>query len=143
MVDIVTPEQRSSMMSRIRRRDTQAELAVRSYLHRTGLRFKLNDQTLPGSPDIVLPKFRCAVFVNGCFWHRHPGCPFATTPATRTEFWQAKFAMNVARDRRVHEELLRSGWQPLVIWECDVTRLENIDQLFWQIVANQPLRSFS
>lgn len=143
MVDIVTPEQRSSMMSRIRRRDTQAELAVRSYLHRTGLRFKLNDQTLPGSPDLVLPKFRCAVFVNGCFWHRHPGCPFATTPATRTEFWQAKFAMNVARDRRVHEELLRSGWQPLVIWECDVTRPENIDQLFWQIVANQPLRSSS
>ena len=138
VVDIVTPEQRSFMMKGIRGRDTRPELAVRSYLHRTGLRFKLNDRTLAGSPDLVLPKFKCVVFVNGCFWHRHPGCLFATTPATRSEFWQAKFAANVARDRRVHEELRRTGWRPLVIWECDIAHPENLDQLFWQIVASEP-----
>jgi DNA mismatch endonuclease, patch repair protein len=138
VVDIVTPEQRSFMMKGIRGRDTRPELAVRSYLHRTGLRFKLNDRTLAGSPDIVLPKFRSVVFINGCFWHRHPGCRFATTPATRSEFWQTKFAANVARDQRVYEELRRAGWRPLVIWECDIAHPENLDQLFWQIVASEP-----
>ena len=138
VVDIVTPEQRSFMMKGIRGRDTRPELAVRSYLHRTGLRFKLNDRTLAGSPDIVLPKFRSVVFINGCFWHRHPGCRFATTPATRSEFWQTKFAANVARDQRVYEELRRTGWRPLVIWECDIAHPENLDQLFWQIVASEP-----
>ncbi len=135
MVDIVSPEQRSFMIARIRGRDTRAELVVRSYLHRTGLRFKLNDRALVGSPDVVLSRFRCVVFVNGCFWHRHPACRFATTPATRKEFWQAKFAANVARDRMVHEALLRTGWRPLVIWECEIVRPENLDELFWQIVA--------
>jgi DNA mismatch endonuclease (patch repair protein) len=135
VVDIVPPEQRSLMMAGIRGRDTRAELVVRSYLHRTGLRFKLNDRTLPGSPDVVLPRFRCVVFVNGCFWHRHLGCRFATTPATRKDFWQTKFATNVARDRRVHETLRRIGWRPLVIWECEIGRLENLDELFWRIVA--------
>lgn len=138
VVDVVTPEQRSFMMKGIRGRDTRPELAVRSYLHRTGLRFKLNDRTLAGSPDIVLPKFRSVVFINGCFWHRHPGCRFATTPATRSEFWQTKFAANVARDQRVYEELRRTGWRPLVIWECDIAHPENLDQLFWQIVASEP-----
>jgi len=138
VVDVVTPEQRSSMMARIRGRDTRAELAVRSYLHRTGLRFKLNDRALAGSPDVVLPKFRSAVFINGCFWHRHPGCRFATTPATRTEFWQDKFAANIARDQRVSEDLRRTGWRPLVIWECEIARSENLDELFWKIVAGEP-----
>lgn len=135
MVDIVPPGRRSLMMAGIRGRDTRAELVVRSYLHRTGLRFKLNDRTLPGSPDVVLPRFRCVVFVNGCFWHRHPGCRFATTPATRKDFWQAKFATNVARDRRVHEILCWMGWRPLVIWECEIAGPENLDELFWRIVA--------
>jgi DNA mismatch endonuclease (patch repair protein) len=78
------------------------------------------------------------VFVNGCFWHRHPGCRFAATPATRGEFWHKKFEANVARDRRVHEELRRLEWRPLVIWECEISRPENLDQLFWQIVAGEP-----
>jgi DNA mismatch endonuclease, patch repair protein len=138
VVDIVTPQQRSSIMARIRGRDTRVELAVRSYLHRTGLRFRLNDRALPGSPDVVLPKFRCAVFVNGCFWHRHAGCRLATIPATRKEFWQAKFAANVARDRRVYEDLRSKGWHPLVIWECEITRPDRLDELFWQIVASEP-----
>lgn len=86
MVDIVTAQQRSQMMGRIRGRDTRAELLVRRYLHRAGLRFRVSDKSLPGSPDLVFARYRCVVFVHGCFWHRHPGCQFAAKPATRPEF---------------------------------------------------------
>lgn len=134
MVDIVSTEKRSSMMGRIRGRDTQAELLVRSYLHRAGLRFKTNDRSLPGSPDLVFPKYRCVIFVHGCFWHRHPGCRFATTPASRVEFWNSKFAANMARDKKAEASLLALGWRPLTIWECEVHDLENLDNLFWQVV---------
>lgn len=135
MVDIVTPEQRSFMMGRIRGRDTRGEVLVRSYLHRTGLRFKVNDRSLPGSPDLVLPKFRCVVLVHGCFWHRHGGCRFATTPTSRAEFWQTKFAANVARDRRTRDALHHMGWRTLVIWECQIGDVDNLDRLFWKIVG--------
>ncbi|MGE8450089.1 DNA mismatch endonuclease Vsr [Delftia acidovorans] len=134
MVDIVSTEKRSSMMGRIRGRDTQAELLVRSYLHRAGLRFKTNDRSLPGSPDLVFPKYRCVIFVHGCFWHRHPGCRFATTPATRVEFWNSKFAANMARDKKAEASLLALGWRTLTIWECEVHDLETLDNLFWQVV---------
>lgn len=134
MVDIVSTEKRSSMMGRIRGRDTQAELLVRSYLHRAGLRFKTNDRSLPGSPDLVFPKYRCVIFVHGCFWHRHPGCRFATTPATRVEFWNSKFAANMARDKKAEASLLALGWRTLIIWECEVRDLETLDNLFWQVV---------
>lgn len=135
MVDIVTPQKRSSMMRSIRGRDTQAELLVRSYLHRAGLRFKINDRTLPGSPDLVFPKYRCVVFVHGCFWHRHHGCKLAAIPATRTEFWNAKFAANVARDERANNSLLALGWRALTIWECEVQNADNLDDLFWRVVC--------
>ncbi|TQL82878.1 very short patch repair endonuclease [Delftia sp. HK171] len=134
MVDIVSTEKRSSMMGRIKGRDTQAELLVRSYLHRAGLRFKTNDRSLPGSPDLVFPKYRCVIFVHGCFWHRHPGCRFATTPATRVEFWNSKFAANMARDKKAEASLLALGWRTLIIWECEVRDLETLDNLFWQVV---------
>ena len=135
MVDVVSPEQRSRMMAGIRGRDTEGELVVRRYLHRAGLRFRVNDRTLPGSPDLTVPMYRAAVFVHGCFWHRHAGCRFATTPATRIEFWQAKFAANVVRDRTISAELRKLGWRPFVIWECEVRDLDRIDQLFWKVVA--------
>lgn len=135
MVDIVSPEKRSSMMGRIRARDTQAELLVRSYLHRAGLRFKANDRSLPGSPDIVFPKYRCAVFVHGCFWHRHQGCRLAAVPATRVEFWNAKFAANVARDERANASLLALGWRTFTIWECEAHELDTLDALFWKVVS--------
>lgn len=135
MVDIVSPEKRSSMMGRIGARDTQAEMLVRSYLHRAGLRFKANDRSLPGSPDLVLPKYRCAVFVHGCFWHRHQGCRLAAVPATRVEFWNAKFAANVARDERANASLLALGWRTLTIWECEVKDLDVLDALFWAVVS--------
>lgn len=135
MVDIVSPEKRSSMMGRIRGRDTQAEMLVRSYLHRAGLRFMTNDRALPGSPDLVFPKYRCAVFVHGCFWHRHQGCRLAAMPATRVEFWNAKFAANVARDEKVNALLRESGWATFIIWECEVNNPEMLDALFWRVVG--------
>lgn len=119
-MDVLTPEQRSRNMSRIRSTDTKPEKRVRSLLHGMGYRFRLHVKTLPGSPDIVLPKYRTVVFVHGCFWHRHAGCKYASVPATRQEFWTAKFAENQARDRRVAELLRGEGWRVLIVWQCEL-----------------------
>ena len=116
MVDAVT---RSRMMSGIRGKDTKPERIVRSFLHRTGLRFRLHAK-LPGKPDLVLPKYRAAVCVHGCFWHRHEGCRYATTPANNAAFWREKFAANVARDAKVRQKLEQLGWRVLVIWSCEL-----------------------
>jgi len=137
MADIVDRATRSRMMSGIGPRDTAPEIDVRRYLHAAGLRFRLHDRGLPGRPDIVLRKFRTVVQVHGCFWHRHKGCRFATVPATNSNFWSAKFAGNVARDRRSSRELKRRGWQVLVIWECQSRRAVAADRLFWRIVSNE------
>jgi DNA mismatch endonuclease (patch repair protein) len=118
-MDRLTKERRSWNMSRIRGRDTSPERAVRSILHRLGYRFRLHAR-LPGRPDVVLPKYRTVVFVHGCFWHRHSGCPYAYAPNSRTEFWSQKFADNVARDRGAAAELRALGWQVLVAWECEL-----------------------
>jgi DNA mismatch endonuclease, patch repair protein len=112
--------QRSWNMSRIRSGDTGPERAVRSLLHQMGFRFRLRPRHLPGSPDIVLPKFATAIFVHGCFWHRHEGCPMATTPRTNANFWAEKFLRNVERDQRVEEQLLAVGWKVLVVWQCEL-----------------------
>ncbi len=118
MADFLTPAQRSERMSRIRGRDTRPEVALRHELHRLGLRFRLHPRNLPGKPDIVLARHRAVVLVHGCFWHRHEGCPIATTPKSNTDFWRAKFARNVARDREVAQQLQAAGWRVFVIWEC-------------------------
>lgn len=120
MADIVSPEVRSRMMARIKGRDTRAEVLLRKALHARGLRFRLNVRSLPGSPDIVLPRYRAAILVHGCYWHRHKGCPKTTTPSTNVEFWQKKFQANVERDRRILRELLEAGWRVAVVWECIV-----------------------
>jgi DNA mismatch endonuclease, patch repair protein len=129
LADIVNPQRRSEIMSRIGPRDTAPELAVRRMVHRMGLRFCLYAKQLPGRPDIVFPKHRLAVFVHGCFWHRHVGCANATMPKTRSEFWQRKFQGNVERDCRNCEQLAKLGWRTLVIWECETehpARLQGI-----------------
>lgn len=118
MVDIVDPETRARMMSRIGGRNTRPELGLRRALHARGLRYLLHDRRLPGTPDIVFPRFQAVCLVHGCFWHRHAGCRYATTPATRKAFWTAKFAANVARDARNRLELLAVGWRVAVVWEC-------------------------
>ena len=125
MSDIVDAETRSRMMSRIRGRDTRPEMGLRRALHARGLRYRLHDRRLPGRPDIVFPRFRAACFVHGCFWHRHAGCRYATTPATRTAFWAAKFEANVARDARNRIELLAVGWRVAVVWECALRHESN------------------
>lgn len=118
-MDIVDRATRSRMMSGIRGKNTRPELAVRSFLHRAGLRFRLHAK-LPGKPDLVFPKYRTVVFVHGCFWHRHEGCRYATTPANNPQFWRDKFTANVRRDTRVMQQLQELGWRVLVIWGCQL-----------------------
>ena len=122
MVDIVNAETRSRMMRNIRGKDTKPELLLRRALHARGFRYRLHQKGLPDRPDLLFPKYRAAVFVHGCFWHRRLGCPKATTPATREDFWQNKFYENTARDRRNIEQLLSVGWRVLVVWECKLSR---------------------
>lgn len=126
MSDIVDQQTRSRMMSGIRGKDTKPELALRRALHARGFRFRLHSKKVDGRPDLVLPKYRAIVFVHGCFWHRHEGCRYATTPATRSEFWQAKFAANVARDSSVRGALLDEGWRVATIWECALRKPEQV-----------------
>jgi DNA mismatch endonuclease, patch repair protein len=118
--DIVSQQKRSAMMAAVRQRHTKPELKLRTALHKVGLRFRLHQRNLPGTPDIVFPRSRTAVFVNGCFWHRHDGCRKATTPATRREFWIEKFEKNVARDGRNQAALRSAGWSVIVAWECEL-----------------------
>lgn len=125
-MDVMSPERRSRNMSAIKGSNTKPEIAVRQILHSLGFRFRLHRKDLPGRPDIVLAKYRTVVFVHGCFWHRHPGCRLASTPATRAEFWEAKFSRNVIRDRENYEKLMGLGWRIIVVWECD---LRNRDDL--------------
>jgi DNA mismatch endonuclease (patch repair protein) len=110
---------RSRIMGAIRQKNTRPETMVRQVLHGLGLRFRLHGKNLPGTPDIVLPKHKCVVFVHGCFWHRHGGCVKTTMPKTRVEFWREKFDRNVERDRLNAGALLKQGWKVLVIWECE------------------------
>lgn len=120
MVDVHTPEQRSFNMSRIRGADTKPEIVLRSLLHRSGFRFRKNVRSLPGTPDIVFPKFRTIILVHGCFRHRHKGCRFATTPKSNTAFWREKFASTVQRDRRNEDLLKAKGWKVITVWECEI-----------------------
>ena len=120
MVDTLTAERRSWNMSRIRSRDTGPERQLRSMLHRAGFRFRLNDGSLPGTPDIVMKKHRAVILVHGCYWHRHDGCRNATTPSTRTDFWKSKFDATVARDERNHHDLQKAGLRVIIVWECDL-----------------------
>lgn len=120
MADLLTVQRRSWNMSRIRSRDTGPELRLRSMLHRAGFRYRIHVGNLPGSPDIVLPRYRTVIFVHGCFWHRHSGCKNAATPSTRREFWQNKFEENVRRDERNASRLAADGWKVIVVWECEL-----------------------
>lgn len=126
MTDIVSGQRRSEMMAGIKGRDTAPEHAVRRVAHRMGLRFRLHRKDLPGRPDLVFPRHRLAVFVHGCFWHRHEGCRYAYTPKSRVAFWTRKFAENVARDRRNEDALRGLGWRVLTVWECEARDAEAV-----------------
>lgn len=113
------PAARSALMARVRGANTKPELAVRRAAHALGYRFRLHRRDLPGTPDLVFPRLKVAMFVHGCFWHRHEGCQRATMPKTRVEFWSAKFDANVRRDERVAAELRALGWRCETVWECE------------------------
>lgn len=122
MADKLTSEQRSWNMRQIKSKDTQIEISVRRWLFARGFRFRKNDKRYPGKPDIVLPKYKTVIFINGCFWHRHENCKLATTPKTRTDFWTNKFQRNIENDRAHKQQLESMGWKVIVLWECELKK---------------------
>lgn len=122
MADVHTPEQRSYNMSRIRGKDTKPEELVRKYLFSHGFRYRKNDARLPGKPDIVLPKYKAVIFVNGCFWHAHEGCRYFVWPKNNADFWKKKIESNVERDAKNYQLLKNLGWNVLIIWECELKK---------------------
>jgi DNA mismatch endonuclease (patch repair protein) len=129
VVDVVNASTRSRMMSGIRGRDTRPEMAVRRALFSAGLRYRLHRRDLPGAPDVALGGRKVAIFVHGCFWHRHKGCRYAKLPATRPEFWKAKLEGNAERDERSIEALKAMGWRVLIVWECAIRDKEKLSTL--------------
>ena len=123
MADIVTAEQRSKNMAAIRSRDTKPEVYLRKLLFARGYRYRIADKSVPGHPDVFLRKYNTAIFVHGCFWHRHQGCKYAYTPKSRVEFWQKKFDDNVRRDRIVQDELQSKNIKCLIVWECTIKQM--------------------
>ncbi|RWP73224.1 very short patch repair endonuclease [Mesorhizobium sp.] len=138
MADRHTQEQRSHNMRRIRSGGTGPELRVRRIAHALGFRFRLHRKDLPGTPDLVFPRHRKAVFVHGCFWHQHPGCRYACLPATRQDYWLPKLARNAERDADVRNALETDGWQVLEIWECQTRDSELVRQLLWHFFNALP-----
>ncbi len=119
-MDTLSPGKRSAVMSRIRGKNTSCELMVRKYLFSQGFRFRIHDKRFPGHPDIVLPKYRTIVLVNGCFWHGHSDCGLFRLPLTNTEFWSKKILGNSLRDARNQKLLENSGWRVFIVWECEL-----------------------
>lgn len=117
-MDVLTPDQRRRAMKSVKSAGTAPELIVRKLLFHAGFRFRLHSKNLPGKPDIVLPRYKTVIFVNGCFWHQHPGCNRATRPSSRLEYWQPKLDRNVERDSQQQLELEALGWKVVVVWEC-------------------------
>lgn len=139
MADVHTKEVRSFNMSRIRSKDTKPEILVRKRLFSLGFRYRLHDKTFPGKPDIILPKYRTVVFINGCFWHGHEGCRYFVIPKSRTEWWTAKIEKTTINDRKVTELIRLKGWQVLTVWECELKKNlveKTIENLAFSIKAN-------
>lgn len=138
-MDRLTPQRRSWLMSRVVSKNTSAELRVRSAAHARGLRFRVHRKDLPGTPDLVFPKWRTAIFVHGCFWHRHSNCKKATTPKSRVDFWKNKFERNLARDQANLAALRAAGWRAEVVWECETKSPDalnaRLDDLFGEAIG--------
>lgn len=127
-MDTLEPTRRSFLMSRVLAKNTKPEVQVRRIIHSLGLRFRLHAKSLPGRPDIVMPRHRTVVFVHGCFWHRHVRCKKATTPSSNKEFWLTKFSANKLRDKRNSKKLKALGWKVVIIWECQIGDPARIEQ---------------
>ena len=139
MSDVYSAKIRSSVMSKIRSKDTKPERAVRSALFQLGYRFRLHRTGLPGTPDIVLPKYRAAIFVHGCFWHQHPGCKLAKHPKSHQEYWNPKLDRNVERDLRNIKELNQLGWRTLIVWECQVSNKDALDNILKTFIVESSI----
>lgn len=140
MVDYLSPEARSSLMSRIRGKNTRPEITVRRIVHALGHRFRLHCRDLPGTPDLVFRGMRKVIFVHGCFWHRHDDCPQAYNPKSRQDFWREKFRLNKRRDRAHARQLDRSGWDVLVVWECELSSPDAIRRKISRFLGYGPAR---
>ena len=121
-MDVLTSTQRHKCMTRIRSKSTKPEIVVRRWLWNHGYRYRLNVKSVPGKPDIVMRRYRTAIFVNGCFWHGHEGCSMFVMPKSNTEFWRAKIEGNRERDKRNYKILIQAGWQVIVVWQCQLTK---------------------
>lgn len=130
-MDTVDPKKRSEIMSHIRGKNTKPELLIRSLLHRSGFRFRVHRRDLPGCPDIVLPKYKTIIFVHGCFWHQHSGCKKSTLPQTNITFWKNKLKKNLDRDLFVQNELEKSGWKVIIIWQCEISAIQKNPEIFF------------
>lgn len=143
MADIKTKESRSYNMSRIAGKDTKPEELVRKYLFSKGFRYRKNVRRLPGTPDLVLPKYRTVIFVNGCFWHGHEGCKYFVWPKSNAEFWRQKIETNISRDRRKEAQLRDMGWNVMIVWECELhpskkqATLERLESQLRQILEKR------
>ena len=143
MADIKTKESRSYNMSRIAGKDTKPEELVRKYLFSKGFRYRKNVRKLPGTPDLVLPKYRTVIFVNGCFWHGHEGCKYFVWPKSNAEFWRQKIETNISRDRRKEAQLRDLGWNVMIVWECELhpskkqATLERLESQLRQILEKR------
>ncbi|MDR2466920.1 MAG: very short patch repair endonuclease [Prevotellaceae bacterium] len=135
-MDIWSKEKRSECMSKVRSKDTKPELTLRKALFARGFRYRANDAKLPGKPDIVLSKYKTAIFLHGCFWHSHEGCKYASTPKTNTKYWVDKIASNAERDKAIVEKLTAAGWNVIVVWECELRHKHDITPLIDRIEAD-------
>ncbi len=136
MADVKTPEQRSRNMAAIKGKDTKPEMIVRKYLFSRGLRFRVQVRKLPGKPDIVLPKYKTAIFVNGCFWHGHEGCKYFRLPKSNVEFWKEKIERNIERDKESMQALFDLGWKVVRVWECELRNKANREETLNKIYAS-------
>lgn len=128
-MDVHDSKTRSYNMSRIKGKNTKPEETVRKYLFSQGFRYRKNDKRLPGKPDIVLPKYKTVILVNGCFWHKHGGCKYFAWPQNNAEFWKEKIESNVVRDKKQYEELQDAGWRVIIVWECELKKKRKSDTL--------------
>lgn len=136
MSDIFNKSKRSQIMSNISGKETLSEIKVRSYLFKYGFRFRKNVKSLPGTPDIVLPKFKTVIFINGCFWHGHANCKKSKLPLTNHEFWKSKIQSNVVRDLRVEQTLKNNGWKVIVLWQCELSNRNNFPITLQKLIRN-------
>lgn len=135
MADVHSKATRSYNMSRIKGKNTKPEMLVRKFLHAEGFRYKLHDKTLPGKPDLVLPKYKTAIFIHGCFWHGHEGCKYFVVPKTRTEWWLKKISSNITNDIKAQKALIKDGWKVITIWECEL-KVNNLKTSLTNLISN-------